>query len=272
MKKRPWLVLTLAIACGGLASYLTASGMQSPAPVEDARSALREIAVAARDLPAGTILQAEDLRTIPWSGDALPAGFIGGTDDLVGQGLLMGVQANEPLLRTKLVGKGSSGGLPLIIPEGMRAMSVAVDEVVAVAGFVVPGTRVDVLVTAHGDDAPASTRLILQNVQVLASGQTIEPDQQGKPQTSSVITLLVTPAESEQLALASSEGKIQLALRNTLDRGRAVTTGSTLASLTIREVPPGVAARPTPPRARASRATTTSIEIYHGGKRSVEVF
>lgn len=271
MKKRPWLVLGTAVGCGALAAYLAAAGLERPAPTPRSASALREIAVAARDLPAGTILAETDLRTIPWSGESLPAGFVGGTDELVGQGLLTGVQANEPLMRSKLVGKGSNGGLPLIIPPGMRAMSVAVDEVVSVAGFVVPGTRVDVLVTAEGAEAP-TTRLILQNVQVLAAGQAFEPDQQGKPQTSSVITLLVSPIEAETLALASAEGRIQLALRNTLDTGRAVTTGRSLASLTMREGPRVAAAPPSQPRARASRAPTNSIEIYHGGKRTVEVF
>src|SRR6266852_8389737 len=129
---------------------------------------------------------------------------------------------NEPVLEGKLAEKEAGAGLSSTIPEGMRGLSVAVNEVVGVAGFVIPGTNVDVLVTGRviggarsgGDNI---TRTILENVRVLAAGQKIEQDREGKPQTVPVITLLVTPADAAKLAMASTEGKIQLALRNTID-------------------------------------------------------
>src|SRR5439155_16731747 len=115
--------------------------------------------------------------------------------------------------------KDAGGGLPIIIRDGMRAMSVRVDEVIGVAGFVLPGTHVDVLLSLDkGDNRSQSiTRTILQNVQILAAGQSVTRDKEGKPQTVSVVTLLVSPEDAELLVLATKEGRLQLALRNTLD-------------------------------------------------------
>jgi pilus assembly protein CpaB len=102
--------------------------------------------VAGRDLPVCHVLRAEDIRLIEWPGEAVPPGFVGTTAELVGRGLLASVRVNEALLETKVASRDSGGGLPIIIPEGMRAVSVKVDEVVGVAGFVLAGTRVDVVV------------------------------------------------------------------------------------------------------------------------------
>jgi pilus assembly protein CpaB len=134
--------------------------------------------------------------------------------------LITPVSTNEPIIESKLASVQSGAGLPATIPEGMRALSVAVNEVVGVAGFVIPGTMVDVLVTgrlANHSNNENITRTILENVRVLAAGQKIEQDREGKPQTVPVITLLVNPSEAAKLAMASTQGKIQLALRNTID-------------------------------------------------------
>src|SRR5690606_16244523 len=150
----------------------------------------------------------------------LPVGYYGSSAEVIGRGLITPVAANEPLMATKLADIESGGGLPIVIPEGMRALSVRVDEVIGVAGFVLPGTRVDVLLTITpptGTNQIPVTRIILQTIQTLASGQTIQRDADGTPQTVSVVTLLVSPDQAERLALASTEGRIQLALRNTLD-------------------------------------------------------
>ncbi len=134
----------------------------------------------------------------------------------------MPIVKNEPILPAKLASKEAGVGLPPVIPEGMRAVSVRVNEVVGVAGYVLPGNRVDVVATASPTEARADTtsKVVLSNVQVLTAGTRMEQDQdKGKPMQVTVVTLLVYPEQAERLALASTEGKIQLALRNPLDQG-----------------------------------------------------
>src|SRR5215211_1524128 len=141
---------------------------------------------------------------------------------------------NEPILPAKLASKEAGAGLPPVIPEGMRAVSVRVNEVIGVAGYVLPGTRVDVVATASPSESHSDTtsRVILSNVQVLTAGTRMEQDQdKGKPVQVTVVTLLVNPEQSERLALASTEGKIQLALRNPMDQGAPATPGIKTAAL-----------------------------------------
>ncbi|HEY0152573.1 MAG TPA: Flp pilus assembly protein CpaB [Longimicrobium sp.] len=279
--KRLWVVLGMALASGGGAAYL-AAGYLEPAPAAAARPEPRgdRVAVAARDLPAGSVLSSADVRLVAWPADALPAGYARTVAEVVGRGVVAPLRANEPLMAGKLARKEAGGGLPILIPEGMRAVSVRVDEVIGVAGFVTPGTRVDVLATLPaGQDRIAGTRLVLQNVQVLAAGQSIARDNDGKPQAAAVITLLVLPDQAEILALSSAEGRIQLALRNTMD-GTQVSTGGIrttglLGNAAPQPAPPAVRAeRPArapstaPARARPGR----SVEIFRGSDRSVTTF
>jgi pilus assembly protein CpaB len=181
----------------------------------------QRIVVAAKALPLGTRVQASNMRVIPWPAGEPVAGMFTRIEDCADRALVTDVVANELILDSKLAPKEAGAGLPAVIPQGMRALSVAVNEVVGVAGFVTPGTMVDVLVTgkvsdgSHGSDN--ITRTILENVRVLAAGQKIEQDREGKPQTVPVITLLVSPEDAGRLAMASTQGKIQLALRNTVD-------------------------------------------------------
>jgi pilus assembly protein CpaB len=155
----------------------------------------------------------------------------------------------------------------------MRAVSVKVDEVIGVAGFVLPGTRVDVLVTLtpSADREEAATRVILQNVQALASGQTIQRNANGEPQAATVITLLVTPEQAEKLTLAATEGQIQLALRNTLDMAEVETTGIKAATLVRMEAPPQPAAG-SAARGPRRAAGGTSVITYNGAERTVTTF
>lgn len=278
-QKRLLIVLLLALVCGGSAAYLAVNYMgQSTAPVAAAQTRTGQLAVAARDLPLGTVLRAEDVRLIDWSGGALPAGYANSAAVVVGRGLITPVAMNEPLLTTKLADKEAGGGLPIVIPEGMRAVSVKVDEVIGVAGFVTPGTRVDVLVTmAPGVDKQTNvTRVILQNIQTLAAGQTVQRDVEGKPQTVTVITLLVTPEQAERLTLASSDGRIQLALRNTLDVTETRTPGMRAATLVGGGTGAAPAARAVQIRGRgrpsAPRQTGTVVETFRGGERTLSTF
>jgi len=180
--------------------------------------ATQEIVVAAVPLQIGARLDSSNLRTISWpAGDPVP-GMFTRIADCTNRALITPVAENEPILEAKLAPVGAGAGLPATIPQGMRALSVAVNEVVGVAGFVIPGTMVDVLVTGQRPGANDNiTRTILENVPVLAAGQKIEQDREGKPQTVPVVTLLVSPEDAVKLTMASTQGKIQLALRNTID-------------------------------------------------------
>jgi len=181
------------------------------------------LVVASVPLKLGTRLDTSNLRVIQWPANQQVVGMYSRVEDVANRAIITPLVENEPVLESKLAPKESGAGLSATIPEGMRAVSVAVNEVVGVAGFVIPGTIVDVLVTGRmlGKEAQGDiTRTILENVRVLAAGQKVEQDREGKPQTVAVITLLVTPDEASKLTMAAADGKIQLALRNTVDAKR----------------------------------------------------
>jgi pilus assembly protein CpaB len=181
--------------------------------------ATQPLVVAAVPLQIGARLDPNNLRVISWPANQPVAGMFTRIEDCANRAVITPLAENEPILESKLAPKESGAGLSAAIPEGMRALTVAVNDVIGVAGFVIPGTMVDVLVTGQmpGQSNNKITRTILENVRVLAAGQKIEQDREGKPQTVSVITLLVTPDDATILTMGSTEGKIQLALRNTID-------------------------------------------------------
>src|ERR1700746_2528898 len=185
-------------------------------------TATQSLVVAALPLPLGTRLDSSNTRLIQWPANQQVAGMFTRGGGVADRAIITPLAEKGTGLEAKLSPKESGAGMPSTIPEGMRALSVAVNEVVGVAGFVIPGTTVDVLVTGNVAGAGRGgtqniTRTILENVKVLAAGQKIEQDREGKPQTVPVITLLVTPEDAARLTMASTEGKIQLALRNTVD-------------------------------------------------------
>ncbi|HEY7472014.1 MAG TPA: Flp pilus assembly protein CpaB [Gemmatimonadota bacterium] len=272
-KRRKWMALVLALVSGGAAGYLALGYMNRPlSPRTASASATTHIVVAARDLAVGTVLAPGDVKKIEWPALTIPPGYAASEEQVMGRGVITPVSANEPLMTAKLADKEAGGGLPIVIPEGKRAVSVKVDEVIGVAGFVLPGTRVDVLVTLTpgADREEAATRVILQNVQTLASGQTIQKNANGEPQAATVITLLVTPEEAEKLTLAATEGQIQLALRNTLDMAQVETAGIKAATLVQTDSP-----QPARSTGRAPRRATgggTSVITYNGAERTVTTF
>lgn len=268
MRRNAFLFLVLALAAGSLAAMMAARLLEPPAVAaeEGGRLATQPVAVAARDMNVGTLLTAADVRLVDWPAGLLPEGYSNSAADLVGRGLLTPVSLNEPLLAAKLASPESGGGMRIMIPAGMRAMSVRVDDIVGVSGFVLPGTRVDVLVTverAAGEERPA-TRLVLQNVEVVSAGTSIERNPEGEPQQVSVVTLLVGPVDAEKLALAHSAGRLQLALRNPLDMDSVSTPG-----LDARELIRG----PARPVVRVSGVRPTApsrlqMEIFRGPERT----
>jgi pilus assembly protein CpaB len=276
-RKRLLIMVGLALLSGLAAAYIAIDYLatQRPTIITPQRTAVKA-AVAARDLALGAVVTAEDVRLLDWPGEMLPAGYVATAEAVVGRALIRPVSANEPFLEMKLAG-GSGRGLPVLIPEGMRAVSVRVDEVIGVAGFVLAETRVDVLVTIAppADNRERITRVVLQNILVLAAGQAIEQTADGKPMTVTVITLLVTPEQAETLTLAANEGRIQLALRGVLDLEEVTTTGVRVASLVA-------GAQTGPPRrvdsVRPSQRVTRTgdrgavVEMFKGGGRTLTVF
>jgi pilus assembly protein CpaB len=285
-RKRIFTVLLIAMTVGAmfaLGTYRYVQAMPS-AGVKSVQTAT--VVVAASNMDVGTALRAEDLRAIEWPSKSVPEGAFHKPEELVGRGLIQPVVAFEPILPAKLASPEAGAGLPPVIPEGMRALSVRVNDVIGVAGYVLPGTRVDVLVTVspteqHND---ITSKLILPNVQVLTAGTRIERDvEKDKPVSVSVVTLLVDPEQAERLTLASTEGKIQLALRNPMDKTAPETRGVKPAVLLASAA---AAARPAAPARRASggvRKVTAAapsapapepspvVEIIRGDKRAQEV-
>jgi pilus assembly protein CpaB len=229
---RTLLVLLVALAAAGVASFAVYRAVKRM-PVKEVEIATQEVIVAARALPVGTLVGPGDVRLVAWPARSPIAGGLAKVEDAVGRGLLNPAAENEPLTESKLAPRGAGAGLPPTIPVGMRAISVKVDEVVAVAGFTVPGTRVDLLVTVPGQQE-SKTRTIVSNLEVLTAGTRYDQQEakDGKPIQTTVVTLLAMPEDAEKIALASSAGKVILVLRNPLDTAPTVTQGIGLAALT----------------------------------------
>lgn len=281
MRNRIFAVLAIAILAGGGLAYGTYNLMQA-APAPSSTMPTQSVVVAAADLQLGTALSKDDLKVVQFPQGAAPDGSFQQTAELLGRGLIVPMVKNEPVLAAKLASKEAGAGLPPVIPEGMRAVSVRVNEVVGVAGYVLPGNRVDVVATATPTDKRADTtsKVVLSNVQVLTAGTRMEQNQdENKPVQVTVVTLLVNPEQAERLALASTEGKIQLALRNPLDTSAPETPGIRTAGLLggTRATTPAVrTARASKPSAMApvtmpAPEPAPSVEIIRGDKRSVEI-
>ena len=236
---------------------------------------MKKIVVADRAMQLGTRLAPTNLSVISWPGDEPIPGSFSRIEDCVGRALITPISLNEPILEGKLAPREAGAGLPATIPEGMRALSVAVNEVVGVAGFVIPGTMVDVLVTGQlpgnkGAGENFITRTVLENVKVLAAGQKVEQDRDGKPQTVPVVTLLVSPDDASKLTMASTEGKIQLALRNTIDAkltNPAPVLQGVLFAGPVAPVRTG-GHKPAPP----SPPALYLVEVITGGKKETKSF
>jgi len=274
---RIFIVLALAVVAGGTFAFGTYQYMQNVPTTRTVNAPTTSVIVAAADLSLGAELRQEDLRAIQWPSEALPVGSFSKPEDLVGRGLIQPMTANEPFLPAKLSSKEAGAGLPPVIPEGYRALSVRVNDVVGVAGYVLPGTRVDVVATVNPtQQAPdVTSKVILTNVQVLAAGTKIEQQDGNKPMAVSVVTLLVSPDEAERLTLASTEGKIQLALRNPMDKTAPQTPGIRPAAL-MGSAAPGVRRvasnrSASPSQTQAAPAPAPTVEIIRGDKRAQEV-
>jgi pilus assembly protein CpaB len=277
-RNRTLLVLVVAVAVASGASFSVYRAIVN-IPVREVEVKSYYVAVAAKALPVGTMVSQSDVKLVPWPSSSPVAGGYSRVEDVINRGLIAPVVENEPLTSTRLAAIEAGAGLPPTIAAGMRAISVKVNEVIGVAGFVVPGTRVDVVVTIGKQDDSIS-RVIVSNAQVLTAGTKYDQDQakDGKPVPSTVVTLLVTPPDAERIALASTEGSIMLALRNPLDAMPTETKGTRLASLmgapdpapivrVSRGIPKAIAPPPPPDPVPA----IYSVETIRAAKRVSEV-
>jgi pilus assembly protein CpaB len=276
---RTLVVFVLSVLVAGAASFLVYRAVQR-IPVREVEVKSYQVAVASRPLPVGTMLTASDVRLIAWPASNPVTGGYSSVEEVVNRGLIAPVVENEPLTATKVAVAEAGAGLPPTITSGMRAISVKVNEVIGVAGFVVPGTRVDVVVTLARKDESVS-RVVVTNVQVLTAGTRYDQEQakDGKPVPSTVVTLLVTPEDAERIALASAEGQVMLTLRNPLDTEPTETKGTRMASLMGAPDPPPVTKvvqgvkRVVPPPAPASPPPPSvyAVETIRAAKRTSEV-
>ena len=273
-RNRLLLIGVLALTIGGFVSTIVYKAMQMK--VASVKEANTTVVVAAQDIPVGQKLTARDMKEIKLPGGDLPVGYYPSVAEIEGRGVIQSIAKGEFILPNKLAAPTAGAGMPSLIPPGMRAVSVRVNEVVQVAGFVGPGTRVDVLVSGNptGSNEPVITTL-LENIEVLAAGQQMERNGTGEPKTVPVITLLVSPEDAQKLTLASNEGHIQLALRNPLDTNQEDVPILRNASLYKGAIP----AAPTVAHAKGRRAAPAApptsvyvVEMIRGDKRDVTKF
>jgi pilus assembly protein CpaB len=235
---RTLIVLVVAIVMAAIAAYGVWLAEKSR-PVREVEVARTQAVVATHPLSVGTLVTKDDLKLVAWPAASPVPGMFTEVDKAVNRGVIVAVSENEPITEAKLAPLGAGAGLPPTITEGMRAISVKVNEVVGVAGFVIPGTRVDVLVTVkrpnEGNNQNTSqTRVVLSNVQVLTAGTRYDQERatkEGKPIPTSVVTLLLTPDDAEKMTLAAEEGRVMLALRNPLDTAPTKTEGARMSAL-----------------------------------------
>src|ERR1700733_3512890 len=285
MNQRLLSVLAFAFVVSAGASLLLyrllASHVTSQAPPTASK-----LILASRVLEPGSLVRDGDLRLGDRTGPT-PDGALLKKDEIVGRGVISTIFANEPFIESRLAPKGGGAGLAALIPNGMRAVAIRVNEIVGVAGFVVPGMRVDVLVSGNppGNTAGGSvTKTLLQYVEVLSAGQNFQKDTEGKPVSVQVVNLLVTPEQAEMLSLASSQTTIQLVLRNPLDTQIAKTPGTAVVQLFRSDMAfpkdgnPGQPAmarpmlRPSHPAAALQASKPRVVEIILGIKRAETQF
>ena len=276
-RTRLLMIGVVALALGSIAGLVAYRNLQS-------RSGSAEsgvpVVVAADDIQVGARIEEHDVRIANLPPSSLPANTYDRRSKVLGHGVVVPIAKGEFILPSKLAGEDAGAGLPSLIPNGMRAVSVRVNEVVSVAGFVTPGTRVDVLLTGTpegGNDQQTTT--VLQNVRVIAAGHTLEHSATGEAQNTAVITLLVSPDDAQRLTLASSQGHIQLALRSPLDTkqddvasssAKGLYKGAPAAAVTPVKFPRAVVVRK--PAAPASPASSVvSVEVIEGDKKPVVV-
>jgi pilus assembly protein CpaB len=279
MNRRFVSVLFFAVVVAAVASsavyYLVVTNLETAArkPI-----LTRKRLVAAHTLEVGALIRDADLRFVPTS-EPLPPNAIADSKGAIGRGVIATIFEGEPIVDGRLAPVGAGAGLAAMIPPGQRAVALKVDEVVGVAGFAVPGMRVDAIISARDSDGMRGdvvSRTVLQNIQVLSAGQKIQKTIDGKPENAQVVNLLVTPDQAEILSLASSEAKVQLVLRNPLDTKQEATRGTSIAQLfgrqpasqAIQSAAPARSPSPKPVAPPPPPPPPQTVEMFNGMKKS----
>ena len=278
----PRFLLALAISA---AVALLVSGLFYQIAVRDQASdteevTMKKVVVATQDLNIGATIRPADLKMEGWPSNRIAEGAFTEMDDLIDRVPIGRILADEPIVERRLAEPGSGFGLAPKVPLGMRAMSVRVNDVIGVAGFVLPEARVDVLVTGspRGDTKDGRmTKTILSNVRVISAGENLEPDASGRPQRVAVVTLLVSPEQAELLTVAGSQGQLQMVLRNSRDEDVAETKGVREPEIFFAKLqqPKKVVRprrRPRPIVQVAAPPPPVQLEVIRGNQRSVESF
>jgi len=276
---RTLIVLTVAVIAAAAASYGVYTAIRS-IPERRVEIATRNAVVAKVRLDVGTSLTSDVVKVVPWPEKTPVQGGFADIAEVVDRGLIAGVVENEPITESKLAAKGAGAGLPPTIAPGMRAISVKVNEVIGVAGFVVPGTRVDVMTIISKDDKQdAMSRVVVSNVQVLTANTRYDQEEakEGQAIRSTVVTLMVSPLDAERIALAQAEGQLMLTLRNPLDVSPTESTGVNKNALfgapapaPVKAVTRRVAAPEPPPVPIVAPPKPYTVETIRAAKRTEE--
>jgi len=261
--------------------------VSSHASAKSSVSVMRDVVVAVEPLPLGLAVKPNHVKTVKIPVEMFAKTAFSKVDDVLDRSVISPIMADEPLLEGRLAPRGSGMGLAPIIPSGMRAMAVRVNEIIGVAGFILPGMRVDVLVTGRPPSGATSdiTTTVLQNITVLSANQQMQPDNRGQPISATVVNVLVTPEQAEILTLAGNEGRIALVLRNAIDQKIEETKGHDTNGLYsgFKKAPPAQPVRiaraskpmaappPPPPPPPAPVVVPEEIIMIRGREKTVEV-
>jgi pilus assembly protein CpaB len=254
---RTFIVIALAIITGAVASFAVYRAV-ARIPVRQVEIATKFAVVAAEAMPVGTRITRESIKVVPWPEKTPLPGAFAKVEDVVDRGLISAVVENEPIIESKLAPANAGAGLPPTITPGMRAVSVRVNEVIGVAGFVVPGTHVDVVTVM---DSPSRedtiSRVVASDVLVLSAGTRYdqEDSKEGKAIRSTVVTLMVSPIDAQKIALVQAEGQLQLTLRHPLDVAPADDTPAVWKAAIFTGAAPAPAVAPRPARPRVNKAS-----------------
>jgi pilus assembly protein CpaB len=287
MNKRLLSVLIFAFLVSAGASVALYQLISSRVTVNaNAKAPSVQVLVAARNLDIGSLIKDADFKMVEWPG-ALPTGAIVKKEDAVGRGVIIAIYDGEPIIESRLAPKGAGAGLAANIKPGMRAVALRVNDVNGLAGFVIPGMHVDVLISGTPPNNPnpnagAVAKTLLQNIEILSAGQNIQKDAEGKPVVVNLVNVLVTPDQAEILNLATNDTRVQLVLRNPIDHETAVTKGAWLQELYTGSIPKGkaVGRRAAPPRDPLPQPAAAPpkpdgpfvLEIINGTHRTETVF
>ena len=275
-RSRLLMIGGLALAIGLLVSFSVYNRLRTFAGSNGNEHFVR-VVVAADDIQVGTKLDTHDVGLISIPQSSVPPGAFSDTARVIGRGAVLPVSKGDFILQSKLAALNAGAGLPSMIPQGMRAVSVRVNDVVSVAGFVQPGTRVDVLATGNeGSGNDRQTTTILENVAVIAVGKNLGGPGSADSPAAPVITLLVSPDDAQKLALVSQEGRIQLSLRNPLDTKKGTIGATHASSLYPGEKPVASEAKPKAhkvvAKAPAPPSSSYTVEMIRGSKRDEKKF